>query len=408
MVPGRLGLDGAGRLSERATEHLPRVEFSSPSRRTRAKVGACPPLRARTALLIGLLCGRAHAAETVRIAIGERPGPVTLKGRNLAAGPDTEDGPFTPLGPGEARIRLVKGRLEVNGIVAERPAVRFRAGETDRGTGDEPIRAGGTGVRGDVVALVHRGRLLLVNVLPMEDYVAAVLGGEMPPSFPLEALRAQAVAARTYALNKKLEMLDEPFHLGSSVLAQVYGGMERENARTRQATESTRGQVLTFDLEPIEAYFHSSCGGRTESGLQALQRDLPYLQSVTCPCGRHPATQWSAAITAEELAAALGRDAHGEPRVQSRTATGRVRRLQLGSWSVDGVEFRQRLGYERVRSLLFDVAPDGKGGVLLTGRGFGHGAGLCQWGAKLMADAGKDYREILLHYYPGTELQTLY
>jgi stage II sporulation protein D len=363
----------------------------------------------RTQLLLLLLVpGLVQGAETVRIAIGERTGPVTLKGRNLAAGPDAEDGPFTPLGTGEARIRVVKGRLEVNGILAEPSAVRFRAGETDRGTGDEPIRAGTTGVRGDVVALLRKGRLLLVNVLPLEDYVVAVLGGEMPPSFPLEALRAQAVAARTYALNKKLEMLDEPFHLGSSVLAQVYGGLARENPRTRDATDSTRGQVLTFDLEPIEAYFHSSCGGQTETGLAALQRDLPYLQSVPCPCGKYPSTQWSTTLSAQELEDVLGHEVRGEVRVLARTSTGRVRRLSVGSHTLDGVEFRQRFGYERVRSLLFEVSADGKGGVLLTGRGFGHGAGLCQWGAKLMADSGEGYRDILLHYYPGTELQTLY
>ncbi len=359
-------------------------------------------------LVLLLLPGLGRAAETVRIAVGERPGPVTLKGRNLAAGPDTEDGPFTALGPGEARLRLVKGRLEVNGILAEAHSVRFRAGETEHGTGDEPIRAGTTALRGDVVALVHQGRLLLVNVLPLEDYVAAVLGGEMPPSFPLEALRAQAVAARTYALNKKLETLDEPFHLGSSVLAQVYGGLERENPKTREATESTKGQVLTYDLAPIEAYFHSSCGGQTETGLAALQRDLPYLQSVSCPCGKHPATQWTLALSAQELEEGLGREARGEVKVLSRTSTGRVRRLQVGTRTLDGVEFRQRFGYERVRSLLFEISGDGRGGVRLVGRGFGHGAGLCQWGAKLMADAGKGYRDILLHYYPGTELQTLY
>jgi stage II sporulation protein D len=363
----------------------------------------------RTSLLLLLLVpGLSEGAETVRIAMGERTGPVTLKGRNLSAGPDTEDGPFTALGPGEARIRVVKGRLEVNGIVAEPTAVRFRAGETDRGTGDEPIRAGTMGVRGDVVALLQKGRLLLVNVLPLEDYVMAVLGGEMPTSFPLEAQKAQAVAARTYALNKKLDTLDEPFHLGSSVLAQVYGGLERENARTREATQSTKGQVLTFDLEPIEAYFHSSCGGQTESGLQALGRDLPYLQSVSCPCGKHPATQWSTTLSAQELEEVLGREARGEVKVLGKTSTGRVRRLSVGSRVLDGVEFRQRFGYERVRSLLFEVSSDGKGGVRLVGRGFGHGAGLCQWGAKLMADGGKGYREILLHYYPGTELQTLY
>ena len=364
-------------------------------------------MRAQVLLLL-LAPGIGHGAETVRIAMGERAGPVTLKGRNLSAGPDTEDGPFTPLHAGEARIRVLRGQLEVNGILAEPLAVRFRAGETEHGTGDEPIRTGSTGVRGDVVALVERGRLLLVNVLPLEDYVVAVLGGEMPPSFPLEALRAQAVAARTYALHKKLETLDEPFHLGSSVLAQVYGGLERETPKTREATDSTRGQVLTFELQPIEAYFHSSCGGQTETGLQALQRDLPYLQSVPCPCGRHPATAWTTTLSAQQLEDVLGQQARGEVKVLSKTSTGRVRRLQVGSRVLDGVEFRQRLGYERVRSLLFEVVPDGKGGVRLTGRGFGHGAGLCQWGAKLMADSGKSYREILLHYYPGTELQTLY
>ena len=166
--------------------------------------------------------------------------------------------------------------------------------------------------------------------------------------------------------------------------------------------------MLTFELEPIEAYFHSSCGGRTETGLQALQRDLPYLQAVTCPCGKQPATQWSTSLSAKELEEVLGREARGDVRVLARTSTGRVRRLSVGSRTLEGVEFRQRFGYERVRSLLFEVTADGKGGVRLVGRGFGHGAGLCQWGAKLMADAGKRYQEILLHYYPGTELQTLY
>src|SRR5919204_152232 len=91
------------------------------------------------------------------------------------------------------------------------------------------------------------------------------------------ALKAQAVAARTYALHKKLEAYDEPYHLGSSVLHQVYGGLRREDERTRAAVEATRGEVLTWELQPIEAYFHAACGGHTEEGLPALSRDLPYL-----------------------------------------------------------------------------------------------------------------------------------
>ena len=99
--------------------------------------------------------------------------------------------------------------------------------------------------------------------------MAAVLGGEMPVAFPMEALKAQAVAARTYALQRKIEALGQPVHLGSSVLAQVYGGVNRENPRTRAATAATAGQILTFQLAPIEAYFHASCEGNTETGLDA-------------------------------------------------------------------------------------------------------------------------------------------
>jgi stage II sporulation protein D len=229
----------------------------------------------------------------------------------------------------------------------------------------------------------------------------------MPVSFPEEALKAQAVAARTYALQRKIEALGQPVHLGSSVLAQVYGGLNRENPRTRAATAATAGQILTFQLAPIEAYFHASCEGNTETGLDALGRDLPYLQSVTCECRPGPTTRWKTDLDAGSLERAFG-GGRGELRVAARTATGRVRRLELGGKSLSGVEFRQRLGYDRVRSLAFDVSPTPGGGALLTGRGLGHGAGLSQWGAKEMADARQDYRTILAHFYPGTELQTLY
>ena len=94
------------------------------------------------------------------------------------------------------------------------------------------------------------------------------------------------MAARTYALNKKLEQYGQPSYLGSSVISQVYKGLEADDPRTRQAIEETKGLVLTWQLQPIEAYFHSSCGGHTESGLDALGRDLPYLRSVACPCSK--------------------------------------------------------------------------------------------------------------------------
>jgi len=333
--------------------------------------------------------------------MGERPErEVVIHGKGLQLGPDSEDGPFDPLDRDEVRVRHAGEGLELEGERVQ-GAARFRTSD-----GSHVLRAGKTEVRGEVVVLPKGSRLLLVNVLPLEDYVAAVLGGEMPVSFPTEALKAQAVAARTYALQRKIEALGQPVHLGSSVLAQVYGGLNRENPRTRAAAAATAGQILTWHLAPIEAYFHSSCEGSTETGLEALGRDLPYLQSVACECRPGPSTRWTVDLGADELDRAFG--ARGELRIAARTPTGRVRRLELGGRSLGGVEFRQRLGYDRVRSLAFEVTPTGGGGARLTGRGFGHAAGLSQWGAREMADSGQDYRAILAHFYPGTELQTLY
>jgi stage II sporulation protein D len=357
----------------------------------------------RLLVLTALVAGTpGYAAETVRIAMGERPErEVVVRGRGLQIGPDSEDGPFQPLDRDEVRVRHVGDALEVEGERVDGP-VRFRTSDAAH-----VLRAENIEVRGEVVALPKGSKVLLVNVLPLEDYVAAVLGGEMPVAFPMEALKAQAVAARTYALQRKIEALGQPVHLGSSVLAQVYGGVNRENPRTRAATAATAGQILTFQLAPIEAYFHASCEGSTETGLDALGRDLPYLQSVACECRPGPSTRWKADFDAGALERAFG-GGHGELRVAARTPTGRVRRLELGGRSLSGVEFRQRLGYDRVRSLAFDVSPGPGGGARLTGRGLGHGAGLSQWGAKEMAEAGQDYRAILSHFYPGTELQTLY
>ncbi|RKH38475.1 SpoIID/LytB domain-containing protein [Corallococcus sicarius] len=365
----------------------------------------------RVALLLLLLASsRAFAVETMRIAMDDPGDEVRVSGRGLGFGPDAEDGSFVPIGTGQATVRRRGGRLEINGAPAVGEAVRFRGGleSSDAGgPGNEPLKAGSSQVRGDVVVRLYRNSLQLINVIPLEDYLAAVLGSEMPVSFPLEALKAQAIAARTYALQKKLDSYGAAFHMGSSVLHQVYGGVNREDPKTRAAVEATRGEVLTYDLAPIEAYFHASCGGHTESGQDALQRNLPYLQPVACPCGKLPASRWSATLSEGELRKALKASPDGM-RVTGRTSTRRVTRVTLSDGTlVDGVQFRRKLGYMRLKSLDFDVTSSSKGYVF-TGRGFGHGAGLCQWGAKAFADQGRTYREILSHYYPGAEFQQLY
>ena len=339
-------------------------------------------------------------AETMRIAVGAEAAKVTVEGPGLSSGADSDDAAFVPTAGASHVLTLTNQRVVLDGAALETDAVRFRA--ADNGT----VTVAGSRVRGDVVVMKGRTGLQVVNVLSLEDYLTGVLGSEMPTSFPIEALKAQAVAARTYALNKKLEQYGQPFHLGSSVLSQVYKGLDAEDEHTREAVEATRGLVLTWMLQPIEAYFHSSCGGRTESGLEALGRDLPYLQAVDCPCGSLPTSHWTLKLGATELKA-LGAAKGASVQVQGRSPTGRARRVSVGSRVVDAVTFRERVGYMKLKSLSFEVSK-AKDGVVLEGKGFGHGAGLCQWGARVFAEKGWDYRRILAHYYPGTELQTLY
>lgn len=334
-----------------------------------------------------------------------------VAGTGLSVGLDGEESVFAPIAGGRAVVRCVNGLLVLDGSPWEAGALRFHLAEnvSNSAAGDKSaIRVGRSRVRGDLVVRAHRNRLQLINVLPLEDYLLGVVGAEMPWAFPDDALKAQAVAARTYALKKKLDSVEQPFHLGSGVLHQVYRGLMREDARIRSLVEATRGEILTYNLEPIEAYFHASCGGLTESGQMALGRGVPYLQPVECPCGKAASSRWELSLTSEELGSAIGVKAPPSLSIASRSETGRVRMLSAGSGHfVDAVDFRQRLGYGKLKSLWFDVERSGDG-IRIKGRGFGHGAGMCQWGAKALADAGWTYRQILLHYYRGVEIQQIY
>jgi stage II sporulation protein D len=249
--------------------------------------------------------------------------------------------------------------------------------------------------------------------LRLEDYVAGVVSGEMPASFPAEAQKAQAVAARSYALTRKIEAQagGRDHDIGAGVLAQVWA--EKPGPAARAAAEATAGEVLVSGMEPVEAYFHAACGGRTEAGLPAVGRDLPYLASVECGrCATAPHVRWRVEVAARELARVAGLPgAASAARVVSRTPSGRAERVEIeaGGRSVTlaAADLRQRLGFSRLPSLAFDVraAP---GGFVLDGRGQGHGAGLCQWGAAGFAREGMGYREILAHYYPGTTVVRMY
>jgi stage II sporulation protein D len=361
------------------------------------------------AVAVALAAPSARAGEVVRIAIALGQTSVVVTGPGLAAAPLREGATPERLPRGRAEVALRADAVTLDGAPVEAAGVAF-AGEGALRVDAVP----GTALVGELEVRRLPGGLAVIHALPLEDYVAAVAGAEMPASFPPEALRAQAVAARTFAVFKKLEAVAEgrPYHLGATVLHQVYRAGPPD-PRARAAAGATAGEVLVFQHVAIEAYFHSTCGGHTERGADALGRDLPYLASVACDfCRASPRRRWTVRVAAAELGerVALGAPV-ASARVVSRSASGRAERVELSgrgrTVTLSAVDLRQRLGFGRLPSLDFDLRSE-RGAVRFDGRGAGHGAGLCQWGAAGAAAAGEGYREILARYYPGTEIVRMY
>jgi stage II sporulation protein D len=267
----------------------------------------------------------------------------------------------------------------------------------------------GRALPGRIDVFVDKGALVAVNTVDLEDYVAAVVSSEVPSSWPKDALEAQAVAARTFAVAQKIAQgPGARAHLRSTVLDQVYKGLAAPSALS--AARATAGEVLTFGAAPIAAYFSASCGGRSESGeagFNLAAGTTPYLHGAEPDEDERP---WTVSFPLSKLTAALHGRLHAEVSavsVAARTPSGRARTVRLGERTLSAVELRQILGYEKLPSLLFDVSVRA-GVAVFTGRGSGHGVGLCQWGARERARHGEHYREILAHYYPGAEIRRMY
>ena len=353
------------------------------------------PRRCSVALALALAAlasaGRARGAEPSQVRV------------RVAAG----SGPLWVAGPAGAReLRPTPGGLAVGGRAV---------GRSWRVAGDPFVTLGGRRYRGALRVLRTRDGLAAVNELPLEDYVASVVASETYASFGPAALRAQAVAARTYALHERLLHAADPWDLEAGTASQAYGGADAETPASRAAAEATRGQVLLYGGLPILAAFHATSGGVTASAEEVWGRDVPYLQSEPVE-GEDvsPDTYWRLRVSASELARALrglGFDVGPvrELSVSERSASGRAARVRVAgarrSAELEGRRLRQALGEERLRSTAFHVHRDGDGFVFV-GTGRGHGVGMSQWGAYAMGEQGASYRAILAHFYPGTRLAT--
>jgi stage II sporulation protein D len=295
-----------------------------------------------------------------------------------------------------------------------RPALRVLLGAGDA----EPASGGGFVFAGRA----YRGSFQrlpsgeIVNLVDVEQYLYSVVPREMPPSWPASALQAQALCARTYVLQRSNPQ--RAYDLVPSEADQVYSGLSSETPAGRAAVDATAGQVVKFNNAYAQIAYSSCCGGHTESSSEAWSGGavLPYLGGVPCTyCSSSPYYRWQTTITLDDVTRACGRrlDATGalqNLRVSSIDASGRARGFDLtcerGTVTIKGETFRLLVGSHVLRSLLVTSvrqAPS-QPSLWFEGDGSGHGVGLCQWGARGLAQLGRSAADIIAWYFPGTSI----
>ncbi|MDC3160630.1 SpoIID/LytB domain-containing protein [Prochlorococcus sp. AH-716-G04] len=267
--------------------------------------------------------------------------------------------------------------------------------------------------------LVLDSEILVINILGIEKYLSSVVGSEMPAKWPLEALKAQAIASRTYALKQKGNPI---YDIDSTQKNQVYNGLESRTYQTVRAVRSTRSLVLTYKNKLINALFHSSSGGMTENSQDVWKNEYPYLSSVRDFDRNNPKLQWKKKFSSGELQK-LFPEIGGINKIEilNITNTGRVKNVKIfgkyGSDQISGVDIRKRMNLKST-FMRFKFIEDKKyisdndnsnipieKTLIVFGQGSGHGVGMSQWGARYMASKGQKAERILKHFYKGVGIK---
>ena len=316
-------------------------------------------------------------------------------------------------------ISISGGKLQINGNVTESRELEIRP-RVDTELKNMRTSINGKTYFGGVKIILRNGRLVVINIVTVEEYLRGVLPKEMSPSWNEEALKSQAVAARTFSLKNRKRHQSEGYDLCSSSHCQVYGDVDSCDERTDEAINKTFGEVLFYKGKLIEAFFHTDSGGMTENVVDVWGTDYPYLRAAT---EIETKTQsWSVRFSIGEFSNRLAANKLNVGTVQfikvtnleigkltnDRSTSGRVKELTVigdkGEAKVSGTTLRSIF---ELKSTLFDVAISGDE-VILNGYGWGHGIGMSQMGAKTFAEHGYNYEKILAHYYKDTILKRLY
>ncbi len=265
----------------------------------------------------------------------------------------------------------------------------------------------------------ENNNFFVINTLDAESYIRGVLNQEISHQWPLDAIKAQAVAARTYVLYQRLMNKTRPYDVTADTSSQVYGGYLSERRKTNSAVNTTYGEALTYRGRIFETLFCANCGGITENASELWKINAePLRGGCRCHfCSDSPHFQWRVKLglkAIEEKLAGYSKNETGltDIVVVERNNTGRVRQLELSYAQgrkavISGKDFRALLGANTIRSTNFHITREGDK-VVFSGYGWGHGVGLCQYGALGVAKKGYSYRRILEFYYPGAEVVKIY
>ncbi len=373
-------------------------------------------MRRVVACLLALAAGPVSVAaqpnpESIRVAV-VRDGPevlVEVHGRWTMS--DAQSG--QPLQEGrrlrQTAVRAGDGGLRFGDEVLPVAGVRLEPGR------EASIDVNGSRLRGRLeIVRQDDGRLLVINHVALEDYLRGVLSKEAPDYWPEEALKAIAVAARTYAVYQRFTKEQQAYDVSGDVMSQDYGGHAAEKDATDRAVAATAGWIVLEGSRLFPTFYHSTCGGRTEHGLAMGTFEVrPLRGNIECTfCQASPFFSWQRRLTRADVNWALRQSRFGPVgpvrgmRVVKRTPSGRAEQIAIigdRTLTLSGYEFRSVFGFETIRSPLLTIVPLADAFVV-QGHGWGHGVGLCQWGAAELARRGWTAAQILAYYYPGATL----
>jgi len=388
-----------------------------------SKGGVCQAILAGACLLS--LSSEVEAAESLRVLLSADVPRLDVRAGNPLWVMDAKGSTQTLRAP--VQVVAAEAGFLLNGVRMQTEQLTLRGGEQGltltfprlaRKSNGAAISSSDSGMEIAVSGVVHLVRkdkgFLVLNRVDLEEYVKGVVPAEVSSTWHPEMLKAQAVAARTYALYQQMLSATREYDVAATVQDQVYRGKQGIDAGILRAVEETRGLVITYQGAPIYAAFSSTAAGLTEDAMNVWSKDYPYLKGVECPFDlTSPYYQWKSSFKMDTLEQGLRQQGFSVGTIATMTPLsfsrgGRVTKLRIlhsgGELVLRGEELRKAVGYTIIPSTQFAIESIGRD-VVLSGFGAGHAVGMCQWGAKELAELGYPFSTILQYYYPGTELQ---